>query len=293
MTIDHPLRRFFARVCSPDTMARVVDPTLADVRWEGRAAWRAALTVMRALIVHAIVSLPGAVMRASRDDDFAVPRIAVWTLAASLLLAAPLVAPMAYGPGALASVLLVPQAIAWTLPAALLLAVPMSVGGRPTRGRLTRRTIAMGALFAVAASALVFWIAPQANAWHEAILAPLIQPGATVSQFPNWAAAEPGRLLEYQFHQRLAFGLAALPFALLGLGLSTLATVRRRPWLFGLLAAGAWMFVAFPLELWTSALLLRASTVPPFVLAWMPATLILAAGLMLVARAESSPSAAR
>lgn len=31
MTSAHPLRRLLARVCSTDTMARVVDPTLADI----------------------------------------------------------------------------------------------------------------------------------------------------------------------------------------------------------------------------------------------------------------------
>ena len=36
MTINHPIRRFLALLCSDDTMARVVDPVLADIRWERR-----------------------------------------------------------------------------------------------------------------------------------------------------------------------------------------------------------------------------------------------------------------
>ena len=53
MTIDHPVRRLLARVCSPDTLARVVDPTLADLRWEsGRLTCRGYLTLAKALLVR-------------------------------------------------------------------------------------------------------------------------------------------------------------------------------------------------------------------------------------------------
>jgi hypothetical protein len=41
MTSNHPLRRLLARVCSPETMSRIVDPVFADMRREdGRVTWR-------------------------------------------------------------------------------------------------------------------------------------------------------------------------------------------------------------------------------------------------------------
>jgi hypothetical protein len=292
MTIDHPLRRALARLCSADTMARVVDPILADVRWERHSAWRAGAIVLRALIVQGIMSAPGTLRRLVSDDDFALPRMALLTLAASVALSGPAIAPMWHGPEALATVLLVPQSVAWAIPAALLLAVPLALRGRLPDRRLTRRTMAAAAVIAACGAVLVFWIAPLSLARYDAILAPFLQ-GVAVSssEFPNWSASAPARLLDYQYHQRLAFGSAALPFAMLGLGLSTLAVMRRQPWLVGSLAACAWMFAGFPVTLWISAECLRASGVPPAAIAWTPSLLIFGVGTALLTREWSTRTA--
>jgi hypothetical protein len=56
MTIDHPLRRALARVCSTTTMTRIVDPILADIRWEdGHATLRGCVSLARALVLHAVL----------------------------------------------------------------------------------------------------------------------------------------------------------------------------------------------------------------------------------------------
>ena len=296
MTADHPLRRWLARVCSADTMARIVDPVLADIGWERRPRWLGYAALARALALHAIVSSPRALSAAWREDGFAIPRIALLGMLASLVFAIPIVAPTLRFAEAGAWVLLLPQAIVWTLPPVLLLAVPTALGGQTVSRRIARRTIALGIGLVAVTFVLILWIAPAAYDSYKQIEAVFIKPGNVAmvdAQFPNWSAAPAARLLEYQSHQQLAFGFAALPFAVLGLGLSTLPAVRHRPRLFGLLAAGAWMSAAFPLQLWTSAELLRASAVPPPMLAWTPALLVLATGCALLMRRSPSVGAAR
>src|SRR5258707_1097221 len=85
MTARHPLRRFLARVCSPETMARVVDPTLADIRWEsGRPFWLGCLSLAKALVIHAIASTPGVLSHTWSDDERAIPKAAAFATAAAL-----------------------------------------------------------------------------------------------------------------------------------------------------------------------------------------------------------------
>jgi hypothetical protein len=291
MTIDHPVRRLLARFCSDDTMATVVDPTLADMRWEG-APWLGYLALVRALALHGVLSIPGVLTRLWCEDHVAVPRMALWTTTAAVLFSLPLIAPAFNAPGVWPAMLLVPQGVAWTLPAVLLLTVPLALRGQALGVRFTRRTIALAMVCVAMTFALILWIAPAADERYRQIVGFSLTGDVEVHQFPQWSAAAPARLLEYQYHQRLAFGFAALPFALLGLGLSTVAAAKRRPWMIGGLAAIAYMFVAFPLELWTAALLLRASSVPSSVLAWGPTLIVLAAAFILLARKTDGPALA-
>src|SRR5262245_12643225 len=94
MTIDHPVRRWLARVCSAETMARVVDPTLADMRVEGDGSrWIGYAALARALLLHAVTATPLRARDILRDDRRAVPRAALTCGVTALLAAAPLVAP--------------------------------------------------------------------------------------------------------------------------------------------------------------------------------------------------------
>ena len=137
MTANHPLRRFLARICSAETMARVVDPTLADIRWEsGRPFWLGCLSLAKALLIHAIASTPGELSHAWSDDERAIPKAAAFVTAAALFAAVPLMAPPLLNAISLGRTFsfdvavllpsLVPQALALTLPAALLLAFPVA-----------------------------------------------------------------------------------------------------------------------------------------------------------------------
>src|SRR5215471_5549611 len=124
MTIDHPVRRVLARVCSDTTMSRVVDPIFADMRWEdGRATFRGCVSLAKALVVHGITSVPGWCAAVWMDDAYAMPKAAGFVMAIALLASVPLLAPplshvpsrRIMSPVTLAAVLL-PQALALTLP---------------------------------------------------------------------------------------------------------------------------------------------------------------------------------
>src|SRR5258708_22548422 len=81
MTSNHPFRRVLARICSPDTMARVVDPTLADIRWEHRRAhWRGYVSLASALALHVISSIPARVAAVWLEDGHAVPRVTILSI---------------------------------------------------------------------------------------------------------------------------------------------------------------------------------------------------------------------
>lgn len=75
MTRDHPIRRWLASLCSADTMSRVIDPTLADMRWEdGRVTLRGFAVLIRALAVYTVMSLPARLVAACLDDNYALLR---------------------------------------------------------------------------------------------------------------------------------------------------------------------------------------------------------------------------
>jgi hypothetical protein len=192
MTSDHPVRRLLQRLCSDDTMARVVDPTLADIRWErGRPGWIGYLTLLKALTVHTVTSAPTAVGRVYADDDHAVPKAAAYAVAGAIVVAALLVAgpfmstsqrgllkvehggvavdtgsPTAPVPlaQAFAMVLLVVTgALVVTLPAALLVAIPLALKRHQPSARLARRIIALSICCAAITYAMLVWVTPVAN----------------------------------------------------------------------------------------------------------------------------------
>ena len=156
MTIDHPIRRFLARVCSDDTMARVVDPTLADMRWEsGRPTWPGYLALAKALMVHSVVSTPAVLSRTWSDDERAIPKAAAFAIAAASVAALPLHGSdlswtrypnsrRALPVDRRSPLLLLPQgADCLTLPAALLLAIPLAFRRQHPSARLARRAVAL------------------------------------------------------------------------------------------------------------------------------------------------------
>jgi hypothetical protein len=305
MTSAHPVRRLLQRLCSADTMSRVVDPTLADIRWESsRPPWLGYLTLARALTVHAVLSIPSVLSRTWSDDGGAIPKSAAYAAAGAILAAALLIAPIAVplpnvdvrGIAWLrVLLLLLPQALVLTIPAALLLAVPLGLRHQPHSPRLARRTIALSIVCAGLTFALIVWV-PSANQSFRVITSgdPAIRPGpnetglAALREQIETLNLTPGgrvvaRRVEYAYQLRLALAFAPLSLGVLGLAVTASPWGKRRPWLIGL-AAAAFYVGMFPSLVHSSGLLIRATSLPPLIFAWAPNVLIALTATLLLAR---------
>lgn len=315
MTLDHPIRRLLARICSDDTMARVVDPTLADVRWEsGRPAWAGYVALARALIVHSVLSTPTVLSRTWSDDQRAIPKAAGLAITCAFIAALPLVAlPM----NALAStfralpipivpltVMLIPQAIALTLPAALLLAIPLAFRRQNPSRRLARRTVALSLCFVAASFVLMMWIIPEANQAFRVMVSRQVDiqrgPGemslATLREQIEARKLTPGgrvgaRPLEFFYHVRLVLIWIPLPLGVLALAISRSARGRRRPWTMGFAALAGYVLIFYPL-LAGAGSMMPESSLPPALFAWTPIVVLALVALLVYsstpALAESS-----
>lgn len=304
MTIHHPLRRFLARVCSADTMARIVDPTLADMRWEsGSVLWKGYVALAKALAVHAIVSTPAVLSRTWSDDDRAMPKAAGLMLAGACVAAVPLIAVPLQGlafarpgvpiPVGSLALMLVPQAIALTLPVSLLLAIPLAFRRQHPSARLARRAVWLSVACVVATFVVIAWLMPDANqAFRVTTVRAMtsregdLPRGAAEMRFTalrekiDVLNLTPGgriaaRPLEFHYHARLALVCMPLPLGVLASAISRSERGRRRPWTMGLAAAGGYFFVFFPLFVGAEALM-RWSSLPPELFAWTPIALLAA-----------------
>ena len=308
MTANHPIRRLLARICSADTMARVVDPTLADIRWEhSRARWRGYGSLASALTLHAVSSIPATMARVIRDDDHAVPRVALFSIGVAGIAAVPLIAlpslrfslslTAAASPGWLVLTLM-PGALVLTLPAALLIAVPLAVRRSEPTTRLIRRVVLLSALYAGVTYGLSRWVVPSANqAFRVAV--------SGISELPRGLNEKPFsrikneierlrtfhgsetivRQLEVEYEVRLALVVAAVPLGLAALGVAFTPLGRRRPLLIGGASLGLYLLLIFPVEAQLIVFVLRRTSLPATPVAWIPnAALVFIAGVLFATR---------
>jgi hypothetical protein len=321
MTRDHRVRRLLARVCSAETMVRVVDPTLADMRVEhDRPRWRGYVSLARALLVHAVLSLPDAVAGMWRDDDHAVPRLALLSCATAIAAAWPFVFVPFLGPlrnvfvdahgviprtaHTLAMLgLLMPQALVITVPPAVLLAWPLAARRSPITRRTARRAIAVAGGACVVMAALLDRGAPEANQRFRVIVSgnPQVERGEAEYGFralraqmerlrtsPYVDDATRARVLpwwQYRYHLRIALIVAPIPILVLAAGLGSTPLARRRPWMLGIGSMTAYLVSVFALDTFCGAIA-AATAVPPVVFAWLP-TAALLVGAAAISRGAS------
>lgn len=311
MTIDHPIRRFLARFCSADTMAAVVDPTLADMRFEdGRPSWRGCVALVRALALHRLVSLPGSLSRLWTDDEHALPRAAVAGLVTTVILGALLILPPVLespgrpGIGVLRTiVLLAPQSLGLVLPAALLVAIPTGFRGT-ARPRLTiARGLALGVVCAVATFVVINQVMPDANqAWREEVRAQFGGGTAfTLERGPNELAfhelseridrlrlmpghARLARTLEHTYQMRLMLAMIAVPLGIFGVAMALSIRGPIRAVLAGIAATIVYVSVLFPLEYAGLRLMKQFEAIPPAVVVWAPALAFLIVSAVVLRR---------
>jgi hypothetical protein len=303
MTIDHPVRRWLARVCSADTMARVVDPTLADMRVEhARPRWRGYLSLVSALTMHVVASTPSAVARAFKDDDRAIAKVLLFSVIAAILGAAVLIG-LPYANvvrrtgGFWLVATLLPQALALTLPAALLLAVPLAMYRRAPHVRLIYRIVVVSALYAMLTFGLIGWVVPESNQAFRIASSGNSQLERGLSEFSlHRMQGEIGRLktfhggdrivreIEFEYEIRLALSAAAVPLALLAIAFALTSMGRRHPLVMGALSVGIYVAMLFAFETTVQRPLLLSTTTAVGTIAWIPnAALVLLAGLVAAA----------
>ena len=310
MTIHHPVRRLLQRFCSADTMASVVDPTLADMRWEsGRPTLPGYFALAKALMVHSILSTPAVLSRTWSDDDRAIPKVAAFALAGGVVGVAlqELVVfldpyPIHREASVIAmALLLAPGALILSLPASLLLAIPLAFRRQAPSGRLARRTIALALACVVTTLVLVVWVMPETSHAFRVLASgqplprgPNEQPLAVIRERIEVLKLTPGgrvaaRPLEFDYHVRFVAIYAPLPLGLLALAISRSAKGRRRPWGMGLAALSGYLFVFFPL-MYGARLLMRWSSLTPVLFAWTPILLLTIIALRGYSSAPGVPS---
>jgi hypothetical protein len=300
MTIDHPVRRALARVCSDDTMARIVDPVLADIRSEQRRPrWLGYVDLLRALAVHTVTSTPRVIARAASDNGYAMPRAGGIAIAVSLA-AAILIVVLGHGGwtqrtggvDAIAATFLLPGAIAMTLPAALLIAIPLVLTGRPPQARTRRHVLALAMIHIALMLALIGWIVPEANQAYRVRISgnPNMTRGLNETPFStlqrqldllklSGATTLAVRRAEVGYQQRLAMTVTALPISVIALAIAWSRAGRRRPLVAGFVAFAIYLLIDPPIQQAIYVEMLGVVSWPVMVLAWLPQLLLGVAAL--------------
>jgi hypothetical protein len=166
------LRRLAARVCTPLTMERLVDPTVADLQIEHANAlaagrfWKARLVriggtlcLFRGMCAH-VLTAPAL----RRDREALAIGTAVFAAAVAMTVGPILTAPLRPGanPAELA-MFLIPGAAPAALSLAMLCGAAHGLGPAPVDVRSLRRLLAFSLVPALVAFAVAGWIMPAAN----------------------------------------------------------------------------------------------------------------------------------
>jgi hypothetical protein len=289
MTIDHPVRRLLARVCSAETMSRIVDPVLADMREEpARPRWRGYLALIRALTLHAVLCAPGAVARLWSDDGHAVPRALATGSVTAALLAASLVVPPAMETRWISWRTLVPQGLSIALPPSLLVAIPFAFRHVTMTRHLVVRGLTLSALCALGTFVVMNRLMPDANqAFREEVSAKVALKLVHLERGPNEMALRelraridtvrltPGgeraaRRLEYVYQQRLVLAAIAIPLGTMAIAVTLSARGRAHPLLMGACSFVAYLLTIFPSAALAERLTASSPAVPAGLFAWIP-----------------------
>jgi hypothetical protein len=292
MTIDHPLRRALARICSDETMRRIVDPVLGDVAWEQhRPRWRGYFDLGKALAVHAAMSTPRVIAQAARDDGYAMPRAAAIAMMIAFITAIVLVGVPHLGlvrrhGTAMADVFVLPGALAATLPGALLIAIPLALKGFRPSVRTRRHVVALALMQTALLVALIGWVVPEANQVYRIRTSGNPQISRGLNEIPLPGLGRQIELLkssgdemlirraEFGYHARLAMTMTALPLSIIALAIAWSRAGRRRPLLAGLAAFAIYLVLIPPMQQAIYVEMNRQVSWPVIVLAWAPQVLL-------------------
>lgn len=183
MTKGHRLRQWATRVCSAQTMERLIDPAIADLQheYEGAKATGHALRMVIALLrgywafwrvltfhvpaVWLYRALSG--FRASHQESF-VRMVVPATIATVIACAALIVVPARNIKqhdmlGVWLVILLLPQSIPFGVPLGLFTGIAYGLRRQPVSRQLRRLVVILGLTGTLASASTIIWVVPIAN----------------------------------------------------------------------------------------------------------------------------------
>jgi lipopolysaccharide export system permease LptF/LptG-like protein len=251
MSTGTHLQRWASRICSAETMERLIDPALADLQHEFEKAsgrgrtWQKRIALLRGYVAFwklltlyvPRLWLKRTVRELVLAERFAIVRaLFAAALTMTLVSAVLIAAPVQYRRDGLTPwllVLLLPQAFPFSLPLGLLVGVISALRGRTVTSHVRRLVVMLGLTASLASVATIVWVVPEANQAYRTIIArrvvlrglaetpPLELRGHALALRNEGRRNEAGQLL-VAYHARWALAGAALVFAVFGLGIASL-----------------------------------------------------------------------
>ena len=299
MTSDHPIRRVLARFCSVETMSRIVDPVLADMRWEdGRTTIGGCVALAKALALHGLTLIPSRLAAACSNDDYALVRGFAFTAAGAIVVAIALTSPpfsdgvrrihtSLYALG----VRRIPQALVISLPSMLVVTIPTVFGSVVSRRSIVGRALLLTAAAFLLTVAVTVWVVPRINQpqSYRAPLTPATLPdgpaeagfAALRAQIRDYRTTHGGQSLasrlEYAFQLRAAVMVSAIPFGVAGIAIATMTRRRGLSASIAVCAVAAYWTLMLLEDSVANAQIIRGGFLPEYLCAWTPNLLMLIA----------------
>ena len=309
------LHRLAARICSPATLERIVEPAIADLQKEyadgaETTAVRRVWTLVRGYfaIIEVIVMCAFGASGATDDERHAIVRTIAWAFVLTTMLVAILMLPpMIVVDASFSDVFLaglIPQSLPLAIPLGLTFGIAVGMARRTPTGAVTRAILMCAVLASLVSFATMGWIMPSANqAWRESVaqtrgITGTLTKGAaemTFSELDHQTAiaastgdARTAGSYAWSFHVRFALAVASIVLA--GLLFATAMSSVTARVLVALLACFSYwglLYVGEGLAVYSPVAATFAGTLPAVVGAWLP-NIVLGAAALIITSSSSS-----
>jgi hypothetical protein len=298
------LRSLASRICSPQTMDRLIDPVIGDIQrehdqgatttgpWERRwvlvqgyvAFWKV-VALWLPVVWIARVAREQSASPLGRALAAATVTMVVTTV---LLVAPPLQQTLRHDWTGWLILLLLPQSVPFTIPGVLLVGVLTGTRGRPIASATRRAVLGVALAGSLASFATIVWAIPASNqAFRVAVAGHQISKGfgempvhslraRALESRVNASEDEAGRLF-VAYHARWALVGAALAFTVFGLGV---AALRVRTVITAGVAVTAYaVYITYFFELGSVPPSIFSDEPLTIVVVWLPNLLLVLVGL--------------
>lgn len=307
------IRELAARLCSPATTERVIDPVLTDIEFEYRTAiaagqrWRSRwIRIAGAFALAKVIALCAYDRTAHgwrADDRRTLARTVAISAMAFVVTVLLQISPFARRTDTHLLLYVIPQALPFAIPVGITWGILFGLGGRVVDVRVKSAILALALACSAASLATTVWIMPAANqAYRVAVFERLRPQGNGVTLAPGPAEMPMGELrktidaLTLSGQTRAARNSAftyyvrwSLPFTPLALALFAMALVTRRSargWVLAGAATGTCL--AYYVVLFTADAATRDTQIPVVALVWLPNLVFALASTALMAASMRS-----